>query len=128
MPWGHAGLVVAAALVVAGPARALEAFDGALQLHGYFEIQTRVLARDYSPNDGYHLAQWYNILNLELEWDAAPQGWGPFNFVSGFMRAEVRYDCVWTGGCYILPPATRTATATTPSACRGASRTRARTG
>jgi len=95
--------VVAAALVAAGPARAFEAFDGALQLHGYFEIQTRVLARDYSPNDGYHLAQWYNILNVELEWDAAPQGWGPFNLVSGFVRAEVRYDCVWTGGCYMLP-------------------------
>ena len=95
--------MVAAAFVAAGPARALEAFDGALQLHGYFEIQTRVLARDYSPNDGYHLAQWYNILNLELEWDAAPQGWGPFDLVSGFLRAEVRYDCVWTGGCYMLP-------------------------
>ena len=93
---------MAVALVAAGPASALEALDGAIQLHGYFEVQTRVLARDFSPDDGYHLAQWYNILNLELEWDAAPQGWGPFDLVSGFLRAEVRYDCVWTGGCYIL--------------------------
>jgi hypothetical protein len=85
------------------PARALEAFDGALQVHGYAEAQARVLAKNYQPSDGYHLAQWWNILNVEAEWDVAPNGFGPFDQVSAYVRGEVRYDCVWTGGCYMLP-------------------------
>ena len=100
-----AALCGAAGIVGAGaaPSRAVEALDGDLQLHGELEIQTRVLASDYDASDGFHLGQWWNILNLELEYDVAPEGWGPFDLISTYTRAEVRYDCVWTGGCYMLP-------------------------
>ena len=125
MPWGHAGLVVAAALVAAGPARAFEALDGKLQLHGYFEIQTRVLARDYSPNDGYHLAQWYNILNLELEWDVAPRAGDPSTSCRPSCAPRSATTASGRGAATSsAASATRTATATTPSACRGASNAR----
>jgi hypothetical protein len=76
--------------------------DGRVQIHGYLETQVRVVASNYSPNDGYDLTQWYNIVNLESEWDIAPDGFGPFDLVSSFVRVEARYDCVWTGGCGML--------------------------
>jgi len=87
----------------AGPAAAVEFFDGALQIHGFYEMQTRILAQSFDTKDGYNLAQWWHIANVEVEWDAAPEGWGPFDFVSGFMRVEARYDCVWTAGCQMVP-------------------------
>ncbi len=79
--------------------RALEAFDGRLQFHGFYESQLRALAKGYSADDGWDLAQWYQVLDLELELDLLQDDWGPFNSISGFVRADVRYDCVWSGGC-----------------------------
>ena len=87
----------------AGPASAIEFFDGRFQIYGYYEMQTRVLAQNFDTSDGYNLAQWWHIANVEVEWDAAPEGWGPFDLISAYMRVEARYDCVWTAGCYIVP-------------------------
>jgi hypothetical protein len=89
------------AVAGAGPARAVEALDGRLQLHGFFEIQNRILAQDFEIGQDSHLAQWWNILNLELEWDAAPEGWGPFDLVSTYVRAELRYDLVYQAQYYL---------------------------
>ncbi len=86
-------------LVAASVAKAFEAFDGRLQVHGYGEVQMRGLASDWEASDDWDLAQWYNILNLEIEWDIAPNGFGPFSLVSAYARVEGRYDCVWRGGC-----------------------------
>jgi hypothetical protein len=96
-------LAAAALLLAAAPAAALEFFDGKIQIHGFYEMQTRVLAQSYDTVDGYNLAQWWHIANVEVEWDAAPEGWGPFDYVSGFLRVEARYDCVWTSGCQVIP-------------------------
>ncbi len=92
-----------AVLLAASPAPAIEFFDGRMQIHGFYEMQVGVLAQNYDTVDGYNLAQWWHIANVELEWDMAPDGWGPFDFVSGYVRVEARYDCVWTKGCYMLP-------------------------
>ena len=94
--------LAALALLAAGRASAIELLDGRVQIHGYLETQVRVVADSYSAENGYDLTQWYNIVNLETEWDIAPDGFGPFDLVSAYVRVEARYDCVWTGGCGVL--------------------------
>jgi hypothetical protein len=76
---------------------ALEYFDGRIQAHGFGEMQVRVL--DQSFDDNLDLAQWYNVLNLEVEVDVLPNGWGPIDLLQTYVRVEGRYDCVWKRGC-----------------------------
>ncbi len=47
----------------------------------------------------WYFSQWANVMNLELEWDVAKDGWGPFDSVSAFARGEVRFDCIWSQAC-----------------------------
>ena len=84
-------------LAHAHAARAVEAFDGRVQVHGFVEEQLRVL--DGSFNEEADLAQWYNVLNLELETDIAPNGFGPIDLLQTYTRVEARYDCVYSRGC-----------------------------
>ena len=97
-------LLLGAALL-APAARAVTAFDGRLEVHGYYEAQIRSIARDFQMTDGWDLTQWWNILSIEIEANVAPDGWGPFDVISVFGRIEVRYDCVWTGGCSMFDSA-----------------------
>jgi hypothetical protein len=85
--------------------RAAEIGGMEAELHGYYELQLRAIARDLDFSDDIDLTQWYNVLNLEAEFDFAPDGFGPFDVVQGFLRVEVRYDCVWTRGCGIFSSA-----------------------
>jgi Protein of unknown function (DUF1302) len=94
-----AWLSLGALLAVSGPASGFEALDGRLQLHGYYEAQIRSIARDFDPKDGWDLTQWWNVLDLEIEWALSPNGIGPFDNINLFGRIEVRYDCVWTRSC-----------------------------
>src|SRR5690606_2204970 len=55
--------------------------------------------------DDIDLAQWYHVLNLEVEADLAPDGFGPLEIVAAFVRVEARYDCVWTHACHLFPSA-----------------------
>ena len=59
--------VLALALMAPGGALALEAFDGRLQAHGFVELQVRQMSKGFK--DQFDLTQWYNIINLELEFD-----------------------------------------------------------
>jgi hypothetical protein len=95
----RAGLAAGIVVCFAAPAGAFEYFDGRLQVHGFFEEQIRGLADDFELSDDLDLAQWYHVLNAEVEYDFAPDGWGPFDILSGFVRLEARYDCVWTHAC-----------------------------
>jgi hypothetical protein len=81
-------------------ARALEAFDGQVQLHGFVEEQLRALSGSF--NEEVDLAQWYNVLNLELELDIAPSGFGPIDLLQAYIRVEARYDCIYSHGCGML--------------------------
>ena len=65
-------------------------------IHGYGEMQLRGLSDNFDIDDWY-LSQWAWILNLETEWNVAPDRWGPFDSVTAFARVQVRYECVWTG-------------------------------
>lgn len=90
-------VVVACVGLAAMPARAIEALDGRIQLHGYFEEQIRGLNENFKEN--FDLTQWYHILELELEFDILPDGYGPITGLSAYMGFDVRYDCVWTRAC-----------------------------
>jgi len=92
-------------LSLATPAAAFEYFDGRLQIHGFFENQVRMISDDFDVHRDLDLAQWYHVLNVELEYDFAPDGWGPFDVLSAFVRLEARYDCVWTRACGLFPQA-----------------------
>ncbi len=88
----------------ARPAAAIEALDGRLQAHGYFEEQIRAISKNFNQN--LDLTQWYNILNLELEADILGQdSLGPLSALSAYVRVEVRYDCVWTRACGLFSSA-----------------------
>nr|MDJ0869944.1 hypothetical protein [Myxococcota bacterium] len=100
----RAGLAVIFALAgAAAPATAFEFFDGRVSLHGFFETQIRSISKEFDTNDDVDLSQWYNILNLELEAEIAPDGIGPFDLVEAFVRVEARYDCVWKRACWLFP-------------------------
>jgi len=101
--WAAMAMAVAAVLAPARASRAVEAFDGRFQLHGFYENQTRVIARNFSAADDWDLTQWYQVLNLEMELDIAPDGFGPFDLISAYARVEARFDCVWDSACGIFP-------------------------
>ncbi|MDD1633180.1 MAG: hypothetical protein LUP91_13365, partial [Methylococcaceae bacterium] len=93
----------AMAFALAQPAAGFDFFDGRLQIHGYGEAQIRALAKNYSWSDDFDLSQWYSVLGVEADINFAPDGIGPFDLVSGFVRLEARYDCVWTRACGVFP-------------------------
>ncbi len=104
----YTGFVCAlAALMVLGtPAAAIELWEDRVSIHGFYEQQIRFLGRDFvHSGDAWDLAQWYHVLNLEIEAEVAPDGWGPFDLISVFGRIEVRYDCVWRRACGIFTSA-----------------------
>jgi hypothetical protein len=92
-----------AMLFGAADARAFAWFDGKLELHGFVAQQIRTLANDLDPEEEFDLAQWYNVLDLELEAKPFPRGIGPLEIVEFYVRGEARYDCLWTRGCGIFP-------------------------
>ena len=97
-------LAAAVALLLgAADARAFAWFDGKLELHGFVAQQIRTLANDLDPEEEFDLAQWYNVVNLELEAKPFPRGIGPLEIVEFYVRGEARYDCLWTRGCGMFP-------------------------
>ena len=91
-------------LLIAVPrAEAIEAFDGRIQAHGFLEMQIRGLDRDFEEE--FDLAQWYNVVNVELEFDILPDGWGPFDLLQAYVRVEGRFDCLYYDACGIFPSA-----------------------
>jgi hypothetical protein len=101
---GTAGLALLFVLA-SGRAVAFEFFDGRVDVHGFYKTEIRSIARDYDRTDGWDVTQWAHILNVEVEVDIAPDGVGPFDWLSAFGRVEVRYDCVWTHACGAFPSA-----------------------
>jgi len=93
-------VAIALACVLLGgrPAAAFEFLDGRLQVHGYGEVQLRMIS-DGFRDDRWYFSQWANLLAIEAELDIAPEGWGPFDSLGAFLRAEVRFDCIWSQAC-----------------------------
>jgi hypothetical protein len=84
-----------------GVAAAADYFDGRLSIHGFAELQLRSLSQSYRT-DRFYVSQWANVLDLEVEGNIAPNGFGPFSLIQSYTRVEARYDCVWTG-CAVAP-------------------------
>ncbi len=89
-------------LLTAPGAQALEALDGRVQAHGFVEMQLRTISKNYTGN--WDLVQWYNIFNLELEVDLLQDTIGPLDLVSGYVRVEARFDCIYSRGCGMVKP------------------------
>ena len=94
---GLAALALLGTLVLSPPATAFEAFDGRFAAHGFFESQFRAISRDYSED--WDATQWYMVFNVELELDLVQDRIGPIDLLSAYVRAEVRYDCIYSRGC-----------------------------
>ena len=90
-------VVLALGLLVSSQAASFEAFDGRLQAHGFYEMQLRALNADYSED--WDVSQWYHVFNLELEFDLVQDTIGILDLLSAYVRAEVRYDCIYSRGC-----------------------------
>ncbi len=91
-------LLLVAALVAGRASLAVEFFDGRLQMHGYAESQFRSMS-DGFRDDRWFVSQWAQILNIEIEGDIAPDGFGPFDSISLFVRGQARFDCIWSQLC-----------------------------
>ena len=97
------GLAVWAGGGLGAPAHAAEWADGRLELHGYYELQVRAIARDFRASDDWDVTQLAHVLNLELELDLLPEGVRLVDAASLFARIEVRYDCVWSHALRAVP-------------------------
>ena len=69
------GVIALGLMALPGQVKAFEAFDGRLQAHGFFESQLRFINADFGEQ--WDMTQWYQVFNLELELDIAPDGFGP---------------------------------------------------
>ena len=74
------------AFLMALPAASFEFLDGRVQIHGFAEMQIRAISSKY--NEELDLTQWYNVLNVEAEFDILPDGWGPIDLLSAYARVS----------------------------------------
>ncbi|HTY17746.1 MAG TPA: hypothetical protein VMH82_08460 [Myxococcota bacterium] len=65
-------------------------------IHGYAEQQLRSISQDYRT-DRFYMSQWATVLNLELEGNIAPNGFGPFSLIQTYARIQARFDGIYTG-------------------------------
>jgi hypothetical protein len=87
--------------IAATATRAVDLLDGRVEVHGHVETQMRALSEKFSEE--VDLAQWYNILDLELDAHVLPDGWGPIDVMSAHVRAEGRYDAIYSRGFGLFP-------------------------
>jgi hypothetical protein len=90
-------------LLLGSPARAIDLFDGRVQIHGYVQENFRTIS-DHFNLDGFYVSQWQTILNLEMDADLAPNGFGPFSLIKVYTRGQAQYDCVYTKLCGLSRP------------------------
>ncbi|MCC6640798.1 MAG: hypothetical protein IT386_06520 [Deltaproteobacteria bacterium] len=98
-------LVLLAGFLAAREAPAFDFFDERLQVHGYLETQFRSLS-DGFREDRWFVSQWAQVLTLEIDADIAPDGIGPFDSITAYIRAQARFDCIWSQVCGTMRSAT----------------------
>ncbi len=91
------GWTLAIVLLLGSQASAIELFDGRAQIHGFYEMQFRVLNSNYGEN--WDVSQWYNVFDVEVELDLIQDTIGPIDLMSAYIRLEARYDCIYSRGC-----------------------------
>ena len=100
--------LIGLAAAAATPASALEFWDGKIQVHGFYEARMQFGWRDFPSDQMFTTYGFLHVLNLEIEADIAPDGWGPFDLVAAFSRIEVKYECVYNRACYVPFPNRKT--------------------
>jgi Protein of unknown function (DUF1302) len=79
-------------------ASAIDFLGGQIQIHGYAQESFRMMSDHFNLNS-FYVSQWATALDLELEGDLAPNGFGPFSQAKIYLRGLVQYDCVYTKLC-----------------------------
>jgi hypothetical protein len=51
------------------------------------------------PLNGATWSSWRHVINAEVEFNAFPDGFGPFDSMFLFSRFLVSYDCIYTRAC-----------------------------
>jgi len=87
---------------VVEPAGAIDFWDGRVEVHGFYETRMSFGYEDFNSANKIDMYGWLQVLNLEIESEIAPDGWGPFDMVSAYSRVEVKYDCVWNHACGVF--------------------------
>ena len=75
-----------------------------IDIHGYYEMRV-VGGENFGTRDAWDLYGWQHVLNVEVEAQLAPNGFGPFSAISAFARAELKFDCVYSHGCGLFDSA-----------------------
>jgi hypothetical protein len=83
-------------------ASAIELWDGRVDVHGFYELRLAFGMEDFEASNEVDMYSFLNVLDVEVEANLAPNGWGPFDLVSAFARVEVKYDCVWNHACGVF--------------------------
>jgi hypothetical protein len=89
---------VLALLLLPRAASSIDLLDGRVQVHGYVQENFRMLSDNFNL-DSFFVSQWATVLNLEIDTDLAPNGFGPFSLVKSYIRLQAQYDCVYTKLC-----------------------------
>ncbi len=101
--WAAVALAVFGLGLAAQPVLAIEFWDERVQVHGFFETRMSFGYEDFNSQNKIDMYGWLQVLNVEIESEIAPDGWGPFDMIAAFSRIEVKYDCVWNHACGTLP-------------------------
>ena len=101
--WAAVALAVLGLGLAAQPVLAIEFWDERIQVHGFFETRMSFGYEDFNSTNKIDMYGWLQVLNVEIEAEIAPDGWGPFDMIAAFARIEVKYDCVWNHACGTLP-------------------------
>ena len=99
-PLALCALALSVVLLLPGAARAIEFGEGFAEIHGFYQMEFRGIANQFEFTN-FNPHQWAHTINVEAEFDLAPDGIGPFSLIQAFIRVEGRYDCVWNSMCHI---------------------------
>lgn len=100
-----AALVLGTLLIGTGLARtSAAAFEWELpgerkfSIHGFYESRLMFVGSEI-PLNGATWSSWRHVINAEVEFNAFPDGFGPFDSMFLFSRFLVSYDCIYTRAC-----------------------------
>mgnify|MGYP006267213461 CR=1 FL=1 len=65
-------------LLLPRTASPIDFLDGRIQIHGYAQEMFRTMSDHFDLN-AFYVSQWATVLNLEMDANLAPNGFGPFS-------------------------------------------------
>ena len=71
-----------------------------LSIHGFYEMRLLFVGEDLPAND-VTFSQFRHVLSSELEFQIAPDGFGPFDSMFLYARGLASFDCIYSHACGI---------------------------